>query len=652
MRKGLAKDRAVVTRRCLGALTVGAVSLLGGLGKAMASGPAGSMVLAPANATPFDAEQRRSLARDALVYFPRQSGPVLGRPVNFLPVPQWLQGTEPAVARRDFSLDIVSGLPVYLVAAVDDAGRLDASQVSVSVNGVTVAKPGSLDGNVIGGVSAPSAGGQVRDHAVLDMVFAPPAPGHYVVEVRTQFPAGTDDPSTTTRIRKALATSGATSTTVTYDLNVTPPDAFAPLFLRDAEGTYWAVSGGARRAIPDEATLRILSTPAHVTLPASPDFLSLLPVGERIPPLSEGALIRGTGTALNYRITAGERVWISESDVDGTTVRIVDVETVQSIPLALRDHLLVRTSSAPDVYHVDGMALRKVPDWKWVTDHRLRPADIHTVAEWLVPLLAQGAPEWRLPASTWQDRTFFSRTLGRTMPCRVSLPRGYSAGSSARYPVIYLLHGLSGRYDEWNGYGIDEVASGLEHDGKLGGVILVAPQGGLGYWMDQEGAGATPWATYVARDMVQHIDDTYRTVATPAGRAIGGLSMGGHGAVQIALNFPDVFTIAGAHSPSIRSRESSPAFFGTGGAFERRDPISLAKSVDVTKQQFWIDAGQDDSWRSGAEALRDALLERGRSVEFHVFDGGHDGWYWGDHLWEYLPFYASAFARNGVTLPR
>lgn len=187
-------------------------------------------------------------------------------------------------------------------------------------------------------------------------------------------------------------------------------------------------------------------------------------------------MIRGTGTALNYRITAGERVWISESDVDGTTVRIVDVETVQSIPLALRDHLLVRTSSAPDVYHVDGMALRKVPDWKWVTDHRLRPADTHTVAEWLIPLLPQGAPEWRMPASAWQDRMFFSRTLGRTMPYRVSLPRGYAAGSAVRYPVIYLLHGLSGRYDEWNGYGIDEVASGLVHDGKLGGVILVAPR--------------------------------------------------------------------------------------------------------------------------------------------------------------------------------
>lgn len=237
MEPGELRDRVVVSRRGLGALTVCGLSLLS-TRKAMAAGPAGSMVLAPANAIPFDAEQRRSLARDALVYFPRQSGPVLGRAVNFLPVPQWLQGTEPAVARRDFSLEIVSGLPVYLVAAVDDAGRLDASQVSVSVNGVTVANAGSLDGNVISGVSAPSAGGQLRDHAVLDVVFSPPAPGHYVVQVRTQFPAGTDDPSTTTRIRKALTTSGATSTTVTYELNVSPPDAFAPLFLRDDAGTH------------------------------------------------------------------------------------------------------------------------------------------------------------------------------------------------------------------------------------------------------------------------------------------------------------------------------------------------------------------------------------------------------------------------------
>jgi S-formylglutathione hydrolase FrmB len=218
--------------------------------------------------------------------------------------------------------------------------------------------------------------------------------------------------------------------------------------------------------------------------------------------------------------------------------------------------------------------------------------------------------------------------------------------------VIYLLHGQSGRYDEWSGYGVEMVANDLWSGGKLGAVIMVAPQGGLGYWMNQDGGAlrGTQWGDYVAKDLVRHMDGTYRTIARRDARAIGGLSMGGHGALQLALNYPETFGTAGAHSPSIRAEGSAPAFFGTGSFFLNRDPVSLVGRSEIKQPpRLWIDAGTNDPWRPAAEALHKALVAKGWPHEWRVFTGEHDGWYWGDHLWEYLPFYSGAFTAAGVS---
>jgi len=125
--------------------------------------------------------------------------------------------------------------------------------------------------------------------------------------------------------------------------------------------------------------------------------------------------------------------------------------------------------------------------------------------------------------------------------------------------------------------------------------------------------------------------------------------MGAHGALQLALNFPETFGIAGAHSPSIRTAEHAPAYFGRGSAFARRDPITLVKdSALQTPPRIWMDSGKDDSWRPTAEELHKVLQEKGWAHEWHVYPGDHDGWYWGDHIWEYLPFYSDAFVKNGI----
>ncbi|MGH2371427.1 MAG: alpha/beta hydrolase, partial [Chloroflexota bacterium] len=384
---------------------------------------------------------------------------------------------------------------------------------------------------------------------------------------------------------------------------------------------------------------------------AAPGILDALPEGEALPALRDGMLLRTASHPAVFRLQDGQRVWIRDVGRLGSAdVRSVDAPLLQTIPPLLQDGLLLKGAAA-DVYHVDRGSLRKIPDWTWVTDHGLRPEETLYVPDRLIAALPQNSPHWVLPGGTRQDRAFSSAILGRSMPYRIYLPPSYEAGEQTgrRYPVLYLLHGMGGRYDEWSGYGAEEVANQLLADGQFAEVILVLPQGGLGYWMNQ--AGGTPWADYVARDLVAHVDATYRTLPQREARAVGGLSMGAHGALQLAFNYPAVFGVAGAHSPSLRSQATAPAYFGGDAGFASRDPLSLVQEAQLTTPPLiWIDAGDRDPWLLAADALREALVERGWAHEWRIYQGEHDGWYWGDHLWDYLPFYAGAFAQGGVSL--
>jgi S-formylglutathione hydrolase FrmB len=136
---------------------------------------------------------------------------------------------------------------------------------------------------------------------------------------------------------------------------------------------------------------------------------------------------------------------------------------------------------------------------------------------------------------------------GRTQEAYVYLPQGYSSSSPRRYPVLYLLHGFPGRplaFVETVQMGVvDDVFTAKRHEP----VILVMPFGSTGTFTDEEwvnavGAG-NHWGTFVSRDLVRYVDEHYDTIASPRGRAIGGLSEGGYGAINIALHHPREFSV-------------------------------------------------------------------------------------------------------------
>jgi enterochelin esterase-like enzyme len=252
----------------------------------------------------------------------------------------------------------------------------------------------------------------------------------------------------------------------------------------------------------------------------------------------------------------------------------------------------------------------------------------------------------------WREERFFSRALNREEAYLAWLPPGYGDGQRS-YPTLYLLHGVGGPagsgVEEWLGYALTEDLDRLLALGLIEPMIVVLPYGEQGYWMNHADGGPQ-WADFVAVDLVKHVDATFRTELLREKRAIGGLSMGGHGALQLALNFPEVFAVAGAHSPTLRPFEATPKFFGDQKWFARYDPLSLIKSSDVAKRiAFWIDIGYEDSWHSGAEAVALALEAKRASVTYKVLEGEHEGWYWELYLPEYLSFYSQALHAESKT---
>jgi enterochelin esterase-like enzyme len=136
-------------------------------------------------------------------------------------------------------------------------------------------------------------------------------------------------------------------------------------------------------------------------------------------------------------------------------------------------------------------------------------------------------------------RTFTSRALGRDVGYCIYLPPGYETDTTRRYPVIYNLHGAGG--NELHSF---TDAKAL-HEGIVAGrwapMILVLPNGGQATFYKDSADGKLPAETLIIRELIPYIDATYRTIASRAGRAIEGFSMGGRGATRLAMKYPEMF---------------------------------------------------------------------------------------------------------------
>ena len=240
------------------------------------------------------------------------------------------------------------------------------------------------------------------------------------------------------------------------------------------------------------------------------------------------------------------------------------------------------------------------------------------------------------------DDSLLSPIIGERFMYRLYLPPDYLRAPDRRYPVLYLLHGTGGSYTEWSDSFVPEQADRMILAGEIQPLIVVMPGDAEStYWANWD--NGPRWADYVAEDVVSTIDQRYRTLPNPADRAIGGLSMGGLGALNLAFQHPDVFGVVGAHSPSVRLEPDPALWFLTGQNFWDHNPIWLAQHrPGLDSLKIWLDGGTDDVWLPNIEAVHAALVGEGLHVEWHVLPGPHEAEYWIAHVPEYLRFYSAA----------
>jgi enterochelin esterase-like enzyme len=265
------------------------------------------------------------------------------------------------------------------------------------------------------------------------------------------------------------------------------------------------------------------------------------------------------------------------------------------------------------------------------------------------PAAAEGSGRRFASVGRVEQHTFSSLSLDRRMPYAIWLPPGYDDEPYRRYPVLYALHGMGGSNSEWMGYGLDGAADGLIQAGEIAPLIIVFPQGDQGYWFDN--FRGPRWGTYLARDVVAEVDARFRTIADREQRAVGGLSMGALGALQIGINYPDVFAVVGAHGPPLRDFATAvewlgPDMVGDAAYFARFDPLELfARRPSLARTlRIQIDVGAaDTTWRPIATAFHLELERVGVPHRWIVLPGHHSGdEYWRPHAPIFLRFYDAA----------
>ncbi len=265
---------------------------------------------------------------------------------------------------------------------------------------------------------------------------------------------------------------------------------------------------------------------------------------------------------------------------------------------------------------------------------------------------APGAPVG-LAAGRTEFRSFWSDSLQRAQPYLVHLPPGYDANPNADYPVLYLLHGKNATYRFWEDMGLPDVADRLVLAGEIQPFIIVMPDGENAYWVNHANNGPR-WGDYIGRDLVAEIDARFRTRPDRESRAVGGVSMGGCGALQLGMNYSSVFGIVGAHSPALRTHDTAPSYFGDLAYFNSHSPVPLFKAQPQKARslRIWMDMGQQDVWHGPALAFHQQLVQEGIPHQWRDRPGGHDGAYWGGHEEEYVRYYDSAFRRPAAWLDR
>ncbi|HTK26179.1 MAG TPA: alpha/beta hydrolase family protein [Pyrinomonadaceae bacterium] len=239
-----------------------------------------------------------------------------------------------------------------------------------------------------------------------------------------------------------------------------------------------------------------------------------------------------------------------------------------------------------------------------------------------------------------------SKLLGRSVSYRVITPAKYKTDLSGRYPVIYLLHGLFGHFDNWT----DKTK--LAEYAAPYNFIIVTPEGGDGWYTDSATVPNDKYESYIVQELIPEVEKRFRTIADRDHRFMAGLSMGGYGAIKYGLKYPDLFSLVGSFSGALDAplrlednknlRPSIVSVFGPDDSKTRKenDIFNLLRNMspDVVKNipYIYMACGTEDFLFQTNRDFDNLLIEKKVPHEYRELPGAHEWTFWDAQVQEFL----------------
>ena len=261
-----------------------------------------------------------------------------------------------------------------------------------------------------------------------------------------------------------------------------------------------------------------------------------------------------------------------------------------------------------------------------------------------------------------------SAILNKEVHYSIYLPSDYHSSDRA-YPVTYLLHGYGDADDGWIQFGeINRLADAGIMTGKMPPMIIVTPDGFTSFYINAAN-GSLNYEDFFIKELIPHIEKTYKVKAERKYRGIAGLSMGGYGALLYALKYPNLFVASAPLSAAVWTDNDiiglddnlyNNLFSNSMGknlkgkdrlssSWLANSPMSIIEkktSEELSKVKYWIDCGDDDFLTIGNAQLHIALTNKKVPHEFRMREGGHNWTYWRTGVIDALAFIGDNFRQK------
>jgi S-formylglutathione hydrolase FrmB len=261
-----------------------------------------------------------------------------------------------------------------------------------------------------------------------------------------------------------------------------------------------------------------------------------------------------------------------------------------------------------------------------------------------------------------------SKVLQRDVPYCVLLPQSYDSAGSAKFPVLYFLHGLGDNQQSLVNMGAWNLISDLRQQNKIGDFLIATPQGWSTFYINSAD-GRTRYSDFFLDEFIPFIEHKYRVRTDRGGRAISGISMGGYGALRFAFAHPEKFSAVSAESAALfaESPKLLDAAMQAGAPrakllesvfghpidathWRANDPFTLARqnAAALSHLAIYFNCGENDGYgfNQGAEALDKVLTQEKIPHTFKLYPGEHSLSYFLTHMGEVIEFHSREFAKH------